>query len=357
MKFSYLLVILAMLVLIFGIILPFFIGTNKNPTSATTGIFKSTDGGSSWALSVRSSEIGIALPAHILSFEFNRKNPNIIYLGTKGGSLWVSKNAGATWARVIDAKENVSKSAEVYSIATSAKDEKLIYLSVYQNNKGEVLKSVDGGITFDLVYFVPILKYGVFGAAINPENESRVHIATGEGGFLTSSDAGKTWKVDKWFPDGLISLIQNPARGSELFVLTPHGELYRTEDEGASWTRLTPGYASFSNAASITDIRLDQNNPSTIYISSEFGLLRSVDSGTTWKEVPLIIPPKGLSIQSVAVNTKNSREIYAAAGNSIYVSEDFGENWRAMPMNVTASIAALRIKPDNPNIIFAVVGK
>src|SRR3990167_2671485 len=57
-------------------------------------------------------------------------------------------------------------------------------------------------------------------------------------GVYKSVDGGKSWRVQKWFPDGIIKLIGNPADGANYFALTSHGEMFRAYDRGVSWARL-----------------------------------------------------------------------------------------------------------------------
>src|SRR3989344_1680071 len=119
MKAVTVIIILIVIVILAVAIGPFLIGgsSTSRSSSSDTGIFKSTDGGTSWQLSSRSSEVRISLPASILSFVFDPKDPKVIYLGTKGGGLWVSKNEGESWARLIDAKGFLKTYAEIYDIS------------------------------------------------------------------------------------------------------------------------------------------------------------------------------------------------------------------------------------------------
>ncbi|MBI2054917.1 MAG: hypothetical protein HYT39_02340 [Candidatus Sungbacteria bacterium] len=359
MKAVTVIIILVIIVILAVAIGPFLI--SSSPTSRSsgsgTGVFKSADGGATWQLSTRSSEVGILLPASILSFVFDPGNPKVIYLGTKGGGLWVSKNGGDSWARLIDAKGVLQAFAEIYDISISAKNPKVMYLAIYQDNRGRVVKSTDGGITFEEIYFVPIERFGVFGAAVSSKDPNRVSIATGQGGFLESLNGGKSWRVKKWFPDGLMRLISNPANSSEFYVVTRGGEMYRTNNSGESWTRLTEGYREFRGSTNILDVALDTLNPSIIYAASKFGLLGSRNSGNIWRAVPIIIPPEALPVRAVAVDPKNSNRIYISAASQVYASEDFGEHWQILHSPASSQVNMLRVSPKDAKTLYAVVGK
>ena len=153
MKLSAIFIGIGVTLIIFLVLIPLFIGSRiTDDQGDNVGIFKSADGGLTWNLAVRSSEPTASLPRNVLSFAFHPKDADTIYLGTRGGGLWVSKNAGTTWARVTDAKGDLKNSAEVYGISVSEKEPDLMYLAAYQDNFGRVFRSTDGGISFDEVY-------------------------------------------------------------------------------------------------------------------------------------------------------------------------------------------------------------
>lgn len=358
MKIPYVLIGFGILLLIFLLMLPFFIGSiasQRRTSSDRIGILESTDGGTTWQARSRSSEVSVSVPSSILSFAFDPGNSSIMYLGTKGGGLWISKNGGETWAAVKDAKGTLFANADIYSIAIASLDTKVIYLAVYQDSRGRVLRSTDGGITFDEVYFVPIDRFGVFGVATDPNNARHIYTITGQGGFFESTNGGISWRVRKWFPDGLIRLVENYSNPLEFYVTTPHGEMYRTSDGGGSFVRLTEGYRLFPNANEITDVMLDPTNPSVIYTASKFGLLRSPNAGVLWGALPIIIPPEALPIRTIAINPVNSDEIYVGVSSQIYKTEDGGEHWQILDLPTSAAISMIRINPQNPNIIYVIL--
>ncbi|MBI2097033.1 MAG: hypothetical protein HYT40_02695, partial [Candidatus Sungbacteria bacterium] len=176
-------------------------------------------------------------------------------------------------------------------------------------------------------------------------------------GFFESSDGGKSWKVQRWFPDGLVRLVSNPSDGANYFVVTSHGEMFRTYDRGVSWTRLTEGFRQFPKADRIAGVALDIMNPSTLYTASPYGLLRSQNGGTTWSSANLIVPPQSSGANAVTVNPKNSRQIFAAVGAQIYRSDDFGEHWGILNSPTSDQIRMIYVDPEDTSIVYAVVGR
>ena len=288
---------------------------------------------------------------------FHPDNTQVIYIGTKGEGLWVSDNGGDSWLRVVDIKGILKSDAEIYSIAVSRTHPATFYLAVFQDKLGRVIKSEDGGRSFSEVYKVSADRFGVFGVAIDPFASNRAYIATGQGGFFESSDAGKSWRVQKWFPDGIVRLVANPSNGAEYYVVSTHGEMFRTDDRGLSWVRLTEGYRSFKNAYKMTDLTLDPLNPAIVYMASPYGLLRSQNSGKTWSAVPLTIPPGGATVATVTVSPQNSSQILAGVGSRIHKSIDGGETWQEIQLPTSGNITMLRVLSGGAGEIYAVSSK
>ncbi len=342
------------------ILLPFLIGkrlTNPSaPAQKDAGVYKSVDGGLTWALKSRVDERGVAFPVAVLSFVFHPKERNVVFLGTKGAGLWVSQNGGESWARAIDIKGTLKISAEVYDIAINRLRPNEMYLAVFQENLGRVLKSIDGGRSFEEVYAVSASRFGVFGVEVDAL-ANRVYVATGQGGFLESSDGGKSWRVQKWFPDGIVKLIGNQSDGANYFALTSQGETFRTYDRGVSWTRLSEGYRKYQKADKITDFVLDKLQPLVIYTASQYGLLRSENAGSVWNPVGIIVPPQASGVGAIEVSPQDSRRLFIGVGSQIYKSDDFGEHWQIIQLPAQGVIKMLRIPAGDSNIIYAVVGK
>ena len=349
-----------MVLFILMILLPFIfsLGSLRSPRPAASsglGVYRSVDNGEHWTLQTTVETSGVPFPSQILAMEISPSDPNIIYLGSRGAGLWISENGGDSWVRASDPQNVLKPNAEIYSIALSRARPQQLYLAVFQDNLGKVLKSLDGGRSFLEVYSVTQDRFGVFGVAVDQANPDRIYIATGQGGFFESNDQGKTWRIQKWFPDGLTRLLADPADSSEYYVVSSHGEMFRTNNRGLSWLRLTEGYSSFSKADKIADLTFDPLNYSTIYSASSYGLLRSADRGVHWEQVRLIVPTGKEGVSAAAINPNDSSFLYAGVGQDLYASRDGGTSWRTLSLRAPAPIRLLRVNPRDPKVIFAVI--
>lgn len=94
-----------------------------------------------------------------------------------------------------------------------------------------------------------------------------------------------------------------------------------------------------SNDPIITDIAIDPSNSNTIYVSSSnFGILKSIDGGITWRESSNGLPTASfdrqhINIQKLAFSPYDSSQLIAKTGeldvDSYYTSNDGGVTWNS----------------------------
>ncbi|MEN6561894.1 MAG: hypothetical protein ABFD52_14080 [Acidobacteriota bacterium] len=311
-----------------------WVGTGEHnifrSSQAGLGVFKSVDGGQTWA------HMGLADTNTIARIVVHPANPDIVYVAA-GGHEW-TKNA----------------------------------------DRG-VFKSVDGGRTWDKVLFVND-ETGAYDLVMDPRSSETLYAAmwqrtrkkwndprndassTGSGIFKTT-DGGKTWAaVNKGLPEarwrGRIGLDLCLARPDTLYALVDNYEVsreptpretadsygvpssgfikgaavYRSDDAGASWTQasgLTPGQKTFMERHSGTygwvfgQIRVDPNDPDTSYILGvPFSV--STDGGRTYAS--LRVP--GVDHHALWIDPSNSSYLLVGFDQGVAVSYDKGRNWR-----------------------------
>ncbi|OHA14858.1 MAG: hypothetical protein A3G49_04180 [Candidatus Sungbacteria bacterium RIFCSPLOWO2_12_FULL_41_11] len=359
--------------LVLVVILPFMLGysSESRPSSGSSvktkddiGFFKSQDGGASWEKKNESEERIPINAFSILDFAFYPalvdksgvylKDSKIIFVGTKGGGLWKTEDGANSWKKVSDKNKILEADAWVHKIAISKSNPDEMYLAVFQKNRGRILKSSDGGNSFIEVYFTPLEKFGVFDVFV--DEAGTVFIVTGQGGFFESRDHGKTWKIVRWFKDGLIELAVNPNNYSTMYVLSPPGNIFKTPDKGKSWIDITPALSEFDGAKINQYLYIDPAS-SNLFLASNYGLLKSSSGGVSWDHVRVIIPPEALPALAVATDPRNAGIIYVSASSQLYKSSDGGTSWSVANSPSGKKLTMLKIDPKNPEVMYAVVSK
>jgi photosystem II stability/assembly factor-like uncharacterized protein len=231
-------------------------------------------------------------------------------MGSTGGGLWRSKDAGQRWENISDGYFGGS----VGAVAVSEWDPNVIYVG-----GGEV--TVRGNVSYG---------YGIW----------------------KSVDAGKTWTHVGLPESRHIPRVRIHPKNPELVYAAVLGDLYkdteirgvyRSKDEGKSWERIL-----YTNSrAGAVDLSFDPSNPRILYASTwnvrrtpyslESGgpgsaLWKSTDGGDTW--VNLMenkgMPSGPIGIIGVTVSPVNPQRVWAiveAKEGGVFRSEDGGETW------------------------------
>lgn len=341
------------------------------------GLLRSEDGGENWVNVARLAGKGVSFPREILDLTFHATSSEIIFLGSKGAGLWKSMDGGKSWQKSVDRARVLDPRADVYKVAISPSQPKIIYLAAFMSDRGRVLKSEDGGESFREVYFVTANRYGVFDLYVNPVDSNHVIIATGQGGALESRNGGRTWRVLRWFSEALTKLIVNPVFPGEILAITSSGKLFKTFDGGENWADLNEGlrvveemrdtayapklsfnpFGGGSSFNSLETVIPDPRDFTTLYFGSGFGLFRSSNGGFSWDRLNVLIPPEALPVKSVAVHPRNSSLIFAAAANQIHKSNDGGVNWSVKTLDINGRINKILIHPLRPETMFVILGR
>jgi photosystem II stability/assembly factor-like uncharacterized protein len=203
--------------------------------------------------------------------------------------------------------------------------------------------------------------------------------------------AGAKFAASTWSPVGpyvlpgnLTGYMQNgigrinciafhPTNPNTYFVGVAQGGMWKTTNNGASWTPLTDNLP----ITRISDISIDPSNPNTMYISvcdfeyidvalnldgrkrnTHYGLgvYKTTDGGLNWS-------PTGLSFQltdgdaslirKVIVNPANSNMLVAAGVTGVYTSANAGASWTK---TLDSLMWDLQEDPTVPNTLFAASG-
>jgi photosystem II stability/assembly factor-like uncharacterized protein len=239
---------------------------------------------------------------------------NVYYFGSTAGGVWKTTNGGLSWKPIFDKQKDASPA--IGAIAVSESDPNTIYVGTGEacirgNIVGGngVYKSIDAGKTWKFVGLADTHAIGRF--TVNPKNPNIAFVAAlghpfadnEERGIFRTQDGGKSWEkvLYKDAKTGGIDVVFDPSNSNVLFA--------------ALWqARRTPW-------------SLDSGGPGS-------GLYRSIDGGTTWKELKAHGLPEGiLGRIGVTVSGANPNRVWAvieAEKGGIYRSDDGGDSWNLL---------------------------
>ena len=176
------------------------------------------------------------------------------------------------------------------------------------------------------------------------------------------------WRLVGPFRGGRSAAVTGvPGKPNLFYFGAAGGGIWRTKDGGRQWENISDGFFG----GSIGAIAVAEDDPNVLYagggevtvrgnVSHGYGVWKSVDAGTTWKQMGL---EQSRHISRIRIHPKNSSIVYAAVlGNlyksseerGIYRSMDGGKSWKkVLFVNADAGFADLCMDPNNPRILYA----
>ena len=290
---------------------------------------------------MRARHIGPALMSgRISDLEGHPTNPKILYVGTGGGGVWRSNDAGVTFTSIFD--------KYIQSIGCIAIDPK---------NPDQVLWVGTG------------------------ECWTRNSVSVGDG-IYKSNDGGQNW-TNMGLPNSEhISSIQIDPNNTNTVYVGVMGRLwgnsadrgiYKTTDGGKTWEKIF--YVNEMTGCS--DLSIDPKNPSVLYAAlwdfrrtaysfnsggENSALYKSTDSGKTWNKIHNGFPSGKLGRIALAIAPSNTKILYAAIESEkdetkgLYRSEDAGGSWKRTNGEFELVVrpfyfSRLVVDPRNPDIV------
>ena len=165
----------------------------------------------------------------------------------------------------------------------------------------------------------------------------------------------------------VIGFAVDPTNAAKYFVASASGGVWKTINNGTTWTSVFDREGSYS----IGCIALDPKNPLTVWVgtgennsqrsvSYGNGLYRSDDGGKTWRNVGL---KTSEHIGRIAIDPKDSNIVYVAAqgplwgpggDRGLFKTTDGGKTWKnILNISENTGVTDVAIDPNNPETIYA----
>jgi photosystem II stability/assembly factor-like uncharacterized protein len=238
--------------------------------------------------------------------------PLTFLMGSTGGGVWITRDAGEDWENISDDAFAVSS---IGAIDVAPSDHNVIYV-------------------------------GTGSACI------RGNVSTGRGVYR-SNDGGKNWSFVGLRDAGQIGDLVVHPQDPDLVYLAALGHpfgpnpmrgVFRSRDGGANWEKVL--FVSDSTGA--VSLAMNPDNPRILYAgmwraerkpwtlisgAREGGIYRSVDGGDSWEGLEGGLPQGVIGKTAVAVSPANPDRVWAliegeGRSGGLYRSDDGGESWR-----------------------------
>jgi photosystem II stability/assembly factor-like uncharacterized protein len=245
-------------------------------------------------------------------------DPLTYYMGTVGGGVWKTEDAGTTWNNVSDGQLGTSS---VGALAVSESDPNVVYVGMGEHAVRGVMTSHGDGV-------------------------------------YRSTDAGRTWKHLGLDRTRAISRIRVHPQDPDLVYVAvqgaPYGPneergVYRSSDGGENWEKVL--YIDQNTGAS--DLSMDMTNPRILYAAfwehrrlpwqvqsggPGSGFWKSTDGGDSWSRLTDGLPDT-MGKTSIDVSRANPDRVFAIVeadpGGGVFRSDDGGASWSTTSENWT----------------------
>jgi photosystem II stability/assembly factor-like uncharacterized protein len=253
-------------------------GTGDNSLTRSAywgdGVYKSTDGGATWA------NMGLRDTQHVARIVIHPTNPNVVWVAALGHlgtpnqerGVFRTTDGGRTWQKQLF----VNETSGAVDIAIDYRNPDVLYAAMYDAIRlpwkimearpgGGIFKTIDGGAKWEKV-----------ANGLPQGNTGRIGL-----------------DICRTHPDIVYAVIDNfslrpgAAQQRDTAFAAPAsfigGEVYRTDDAGRAWRRVSAEGEDVSRKAgySFNQLRVDPNNADRVFITGS-NMIQSNDGGKTW---------------------------------------------------------------------------
>ena len=253
------------------------------------------------------------LSGRIADIKTHPENESVWYVATGSSGVWKTVNAGTTWTPIFDDQPSYSTGC----ITLDPSNPDVVWVGTGENVGGRhvaygdgIYRSDNGGTTWKNMGLRK--SEHISEIIVHPDNSDVVWVAAqgplwtsgGERGLYKTTNGGTSWKRvlgnDQW--TGVTDIMIDPRNPQILYAATwdrhrtvaalmgggPGTALYRSDDGGENWTKLTEGLPE-SNMGKI-GITISPQNPDVVYAAIELdrksgAVYRSSNRGASWTKM------------------------------------------------------------------------
>lgn len=327
------------------------------------GIYKSTDGGSTWSLLASTDNSGTNSDFDFVQ-DLAITNTGVIFATTRSrfcnrGGVFRSSDGGSSWTRVVGnsgsdcttprdlraADLEITSTGDIYLTTGFGGDADATKGKVYKSLASNGINIGTSGTWLDItppvVSLTPaITNYRRIEIAVAPSNSNILYALCQRG--VNSGSVN--------YSSQIAAIMKSTDGGSSWLQMT----LPSWCDQGTTKTDFTRDQCWYDLIAAV-----DPNNSNTVIIGG-VDILKTVDGGTSWSQITQwnagcgILPRVHADIHNLIYYNGNSSEIIATTDGGISYSSDGGSSWtdKISNYNVTQYYAC-DIHPTQTNYFLA----
>lgn len=288
---------------------------DRNSSSWGNGVYRSTDGGSSWM------NVGLGNSRTIARILLHPSDTNTVFVAAMGDlwspsperGLYKTSDGGKTWRQLLGGSGKNQEKVGCGDVVMDPANPNVIIAALYARKRtpwsleygagftgddvGGIYKSIDGGSTWKkLTQGLPGLT-GRIGLTMSAKSPRVVYA-------VVQSDEGGTSSIDE--------------------VRSKKGGVFRSDDGGETWTRMSPVNP---RPFYFSQIRVDPANDAKVYLLG-YMMHVSEDSGKTWRED--FFKNVHSDCHDLIIDPRNPKRLLLGTDGGAYQSYNGGAAWEYM---------------------------
>ncbi len=273
-------------------------------------------------------------------------NSTTVYLGTSNGRIFKSSDGGNSWAAIYPGIGQLDYVID--TLVQHPRDPRHIYAGAWDlhSEGGGLFESVNGGTTWKRMG-LPNAFSAIRGLSICRSDPSHMIVGTLNGPYV-SENGGLSWKrvggIDLHKAE---SVAIDPEDPRTLYVGTWR-LAYKSKDSGKTWTRVSRGMPLDSDVFSIA---IGRNNPETVFSSACSGVYRSTNRAESWTRLKLLPDRFTVRAQIVYVDPVNPQKVFGGTTEGLFASNNSGQTWTRLTSS-DVTVNTIQVDPeDNRRIL------
>lgn len=311
------------------------------------GIWKTSDRGQTWVHKLAFVEGATLTPAAaqfaVQSLEFDPQDRLALYAGTLDNGLVYTYDGGDSWRRF----ENL-EATDVRDTAVDSKNK----CTIYAISENKIYKTVTCGRDWEVAFFDPRTDVSFTQIIVDWFNPTIVYAGTTDGDVFKSTDEGESWTVIKRVNASVSSLVLSPHDSRLLYAGTDGDGIWKSLDGGVTWIQIRKEFGDIGNARRAVQVVPDPSDPNLIYLVHRDGIAKSPDQGMTWEALPLVTDIGENKIANLAIDPNEPDRMVYTGPTALVFTKDAGVTWEVKELPTANHGAVVKIDPTDGNIIY-----